>query len=54
MPIIFVVALRMPTALGYESDECVSASRIRKHCVRFSLQKNFFMKILIDCDIEIN
>jgi hypothetical protein len=30
MPIIFVVVLRMSTALGYEFDECVSMSRIRK------------------------
>jgi hypothetical protein len=30
MPITFVVVLRMPTALGYEFDECVSTSRIRK------------------------
>jgi hypothetical protein len=30
MPIIFVVVLRMSTALGYEFDECVSTSRIRK------------------------
>jgi hypothetical protein len=30
MPIIFVVVLRMLTALGYEFDECVSMSRIRK------------------------
>jgi hypothetical protein len=34
MPIIFVVVLRMSTrmstVLGYEFDECVSTSRIRK------------------------